>query len=483
MSEYLWHDVNDQNFKYNEPFLIKLIEYQIHLTTIFKNSYSLVFKYYLPMIDLCENISNINKRHFFKNIDIILGEINNSSNEAIIKVKYYIDYITTIINLNLVENFRELTFKFNELDNDYMPYVLAITYLILYIEDDNTLMEYVKDYFSDCNCYLEKDLFIDYVDNTSYIFKKIYLKGHITEEQNINRKIEIVKKYFVFKNYEINKEIDEIDVRLFSGDLDNDGAIKVLIDYLNEFSNDYEIRKISKEQLLEYKNNILEYVKEKFNNIENKEFIVTSDRKKQMQEKLNDHILKIYNKFLNNNQKCRNFASINIEFLNVKKEGWELGGTNNIYLMLREKIQKLISKTNFSIVGMSDISHIKDKNDYFVICSRKNYDKYSELQGFSLFKNFSYWNNNEILLINKMNCYISDIDVVGKTIEEFPNFNGTATIDGYTIEMSIEEYRKYINKLWTNIDLKIELHYSDINVFKIDLLGESSIDEKGKKKC
>lgn len=479
MSEYLKYNINDQNFIHIKVLILKMIESQIHLTTIASNSYSLIFKYYLSIINLSKNVSEEKKLAFLNSVNTLLREINDSDNKAIIKVKYYIDYISTIIDLNLTENFKELTFQFNNLENEYLPYVLAITYLILYINECKELIEYINDNLEDCICYLDKKTFIEYVDSTSFIFQKIYYQRNcMTEDENINSKVEIVKKYFVLKKYELDSDIDELDKILFSGHLDNDTTIDILINELNDFCDFVGDTKINREQVKKYKDDIVEYIVKRMNDTENNELVVTKNDKINLVNDFNGQILKQYKNFFNNNQKCNNYVFIQNKFNSVEKKSW-IQSVNFINQQFREELQKVIYETqDLEILNVSDISKIKDKNNYFVLCSSKDYRAHSELRKFSLFNNFSYWDDKEILIINKLNFFINDIEINEEKIENFPDFNGTASIEGYNIEISKDEYRKYINKLHSNVNLKIDLRYSDINGFKIKLKEDES-NKKG----
>lgn len=99
-----------------------------------------------------------------------------------------------------------------------------------------------------------------------------------------------------------------------------------------------------------------------------------------------------------------------------------------IKITKKKLLDIIYSSKNLKTINLSDINQLKDKSKYFVLRSNNTYRNHNELHRFALFSNFSYCNDKDILIINKLNFFINDMEINEKKIENFINFNGIISI-------------------------------------------------------
>lgn len=259
LAAFIKNNLDEKNFDFYHEGILKILGNQVHLTEIYSEYYSTMFYEYLSAIFKNQNLSDDNKNLISRELHFLLKEIQKSSNNDLLKIKYYIDYMRAIILLDIVENINAMAVVFCESENSIMLYVIIITCIILYFEDKKNYASKYKYFLLYC---------VDAIDNEKFLFYLKELEHYIIHwNENINvftlsadmkieNKIEVMTQYIFIKKYLTSRRLSISDINLFKK-LNNDN----LKNELNKVADFFEIDEITDEKLTEYERVIEKFEK------------------------------------------------------------------------------------------------------------------------------------------------------------------------------------------------------------------------------
>lgn len=203
LSVYFKHNLNDENFETMQEILLKIIGNQIHLTGLYSEFYESIFRYYLLAVENNKELSNGNKKRLIRATQNLLDDINKSDNKELLKIKYYVDFASTIMTLNYMENFKKLIKDLKECGCSLMNYVVIIIAIIAYIGKKEEYGEKLSTYLDLCINDIDINQLINYVTKIHLYIQDLY-NGEtygITKkvDSSIENKIENVEQYIFIK--------------------------------------------------------------------------------------------------------------------------------------------------------------------------------------------------------------------------------------------------------------------------------------------
>lgn len=205
LSVYFKHNLNDENFETMQEILLKIIGNQIHLTGLYSEFYESIFRYYLLEVGNNKELSNGNKKRLIRATQNLLDDINKSDNKELLKIKYYVDFASTIMTLNYMENFKKLIEDLKECGCSLMNYIVIIIAIIAYIGKKEEYGEKLSTYLDSCINDIDINQLINYVTKIHLYIQDLY-NGNgetygITKkvDSSIENKIENVEQYIFIK--------------------------------------------------------------------------------------------------------------------------------------------------------------------------------------------------------------------------------------------------------------------------------------------
>lgn len=244
---FIRYNFNDENFGDYYEAILKIIENQIHLTEIgFEYYPDLFYKYFSAFIN-SKNLSIENKNIIVKGLSFILDEIAISNKSDMEKFKYHVDYIKSVVLLNIDVGIDKMARIFSEKNSGFMSYVVIMTCIVLYIEDK---ADYAKKY----GCFLAEAIRNINVEKFDFYLKKIkksiiYFENGMsifTEkvDKESESRLQLATQYIFIEKYLNTKEILKNDIRMF----------KELNSYdLNKVAKFLGTSEITDKELTEYK--------------------------------------------------------------------------------------------------------------------------------------------------------------------------------------------------------------------------------------
>lgn len=259
LAVFIKYNFNDENFYDYYEVVLKIIGNQIHLTCLgFDYSPKLFYKYFDAFINN-NNLSDDNKYTVIRGLNFLRNEIAKSDDSEIRKIKYHIDYMRAIILLNLDDCIKEMSKVFCKENNGFMSYVIIMTCIILYIDNEK---DYVKKYneflleaiknisVEKLGSYLQeiKEYIIHFENGISIFTKKV--------DEESEKRLQLVTQYVFIEKYLNTGKISSADVRLFK-ELNNSN----LINDLNEVAIFLDMDEVKDEKLAEYERVIEKFEK------------------------------------------------------------------------------------------------------------------------------------------------------------------------------------------------------------------------------
>lgn len=186
-----------------QEILLKIIGNQIHLTGLYSEFYESIFRYYLLAVGNNKELSNGNKKRLIRATQNLLDDINKSDNKELLKIKYYVDFASTIMTLNYMENFKKLIKDLKECGCSLMNYVVIIIAIIAYVGKKEEYGEKLSTYLDSCINDIDINQLINYVTKIHLYIQDLY-NGEtygITKnvDSSIENKIENVEQYIFIK--------------------------------------------------------------------------------------------------------------------------------------------------------------------------------------------------------------------------------------------------------------------------------------------
>lgn len=210
LSVYFKHNLNDENFETMQEILLKIIGNQIHLTGLYSEFYESIFRYYLLAVGNNKELSNGNKKRLIRATQNLLDDINKSDNKELLKIKYYVDFASTIMTLNYMENFKKLIKDLKERGCSLMNYVVIIIAIIAYVGKKEEYGEKLSTYLNPCINDIDINQLISYVTKIHLYIQDLYNGETYGITKNIDSSIE--NKIKNVEQYIFIKKVDKQDV-------------------------------------------------------------------------------------------------------------------------------------------------------------------------------------------------------------------------------------------------------------------------------
>lgn len=230
LSNYIQYNLNNENYNFMKDTILKIIQNQIHLTSIDSDCYENIFTKYLAAIKFDENLNYDKRASLIKKFNNILTDIDSSSNQDSIKIKYYTDYIKAIIVLECEDNINELISKYDETQYyALIPYIVMMTFIVIYVEKKHLYMEKMKKMFDKYIRLINRQKLSVYIRENYTNINHLHKCGTddltVTPDKENEIDLNDFEKYIFFENYCINHDLTDADFKLF---------------YLNNINSDVE---------------------------------------------------------------------------------------------------------------------------------------------------------------------------------------------------------------------------------------------------